>query len=109
MPTRVLRRTEAAHLPDTIQDVAPEDERAERLVRVIDTVIDKLETFVHKATVDYTEGFRNLTARPETLRTDIHSAVVHGMAKEPQAFHAWQSWVPELATMRCVHAVDFYN
>lgn len=85
-------------LGDFIRQEKPDDEKAERISKLIEQVIDEVEVIEYETTVEYTEKGQNRVAAFGKLADNIDDTLLGRSLTKGELFENWQSWVPAEAT-----------
>ncbi|MBM4089403.1 MAG: hypothetical protein FJ276_08225 [Planctomycetes bacterium] len=71
-----------------------DDENIQRLVDVIDIILDDVSILDYEVTVEYTEGNLNRSAAYGKLLAGTEDSTMRKMLESGQPFAKWQAWVP---------------
>ena len=81
-----------------IRGVGASDEGALRAATLIEAIFAEVQYCEYEVTVEYTDGYRNLTASYGKRDANAANTVVGKMLGEQETFADWKKWVPESAS-----------
>lgn len=81
-----------------IQGVGANDENAMRVAGLMTELFKEANICDHEVTVQYTEGYRNLSATFGKSSTGAAGTVLGKMVGDQNTFSDWKKWVPENAS-----------
>jgi hypothetical protein len=79
---------------DFIREKAPNEEKAQRVAKLIDRIIDEVSILDYEVTVEYTEDGQNRAAAIGKLTADADEKLLGRALMQGEPFDDWQSWVP---------------
>jgi hypothetical protein len=83
---------------DFIREQKSDDEKAERVAKLFDRIIDELNVIDYEASVQFTEDGENREAAIGKLADDAESKILGKTFMQGQPFDKWQEWIPKEAT-----------
>jgi hypothetical protein len=81
-----------------IREKAPDDEKAQRVAKVMDRLIEEIAIFDYEITVEYTEEGQNRKAAIGRLLDGYEDKVLGRALSQGEPFEDWQKWIPAEAT-----------
>jgi hypothetical protein len=81
-------------LLDFVRSAAANDPKAQRVVGLLEQVLDEVAVFDYDVTVEYTEGNLNRTAAYGKLMPGAESKTLTKVLGSGEPFKNWQAWVP---------------
>jgi hypothetical protein len=79
---------------DFIRQEKPDDEDAERMIAVLDEVIDQIDVLDYEAAVEYADDGQNRAAALGKFTDDMQDTLLGRAISKGEQFKDWQSWVP---------------
>lgn len=81
-----------------IQGVGANDEKAMRVAGLMNELFKQVNICDHEVTVQYTDGYRNLSATFGKSSLGVENTVLGKMVAGQKTFSDWKKWVPENAS-----------